>query len=153
MPFGKHAPDDRRGLVGDVSIDQKKRRVRLLTRENVEQIGCRRRIRAVVEREIDSLRGGSRHVPDGAIARHRIEYEWRRRRVRERDEADAHDDDNPHHRVLGARPATSCSTAPQYVPGSDGNASLWSPPRMLTNRFVDVGMASNSARPCAIATT
>ena len=84
-PFGRDAPDDGRRLRGDVTLDQKKRRVHAVRRQHVEQLRRRRRIRAIVIGEIDRRRAvAMRHAPGHAIGVQRVEHKRKRRRVRQR---------------------------------------------------------------------
>src|SRR5438477_334411 len=64
--------------------------------EYVEQIGRRRRVRPVVERQIDGWGRALRHVPDGASAGDRVEEERRGRRVGERQDAGTEGNPYPH---------------------------------------------------------
>ena len=99
VTVGGDAADNRRGLVRDVAIDQEEGRVDPLTREDVEQIRRRRRVRAVVEREIDRRRVGTRHVPDRTPPGEGVEEERHRCRVRKCQDAGADGDEDPHGKV------------------------------------------------------
>ena len=97
MPVGEDAAEDGRGVVGNVLVDQKKRRVDPFARQHVEQIRRRRRIRPVVVRQVDRRRRAARHVPYGRVAGHCVEHEPNGRSVGERDDTEPDEDEYPHH--------------------------------------------------------
>jgi hypothetical protein len=100
VPFGKHPRDERGRRVGDVTIDQEEGRRRALPRQHVEQVRRGRRVRAIVEGEINRWRIGLRHVPYRTSAGKRIEQAGCRRRMREGHDRDAEGEDNPHGREV-----------------------------------------------------
>ena len=98
VAVGEHPSHERRGVVGDVSIDQKEGRADTFARQQVEQVRRRRRIRTVIERQIHRRRLALRHVPDRSLAGDSVEQKRRRGRVRERHDSGADRDQNPHQR-------------------------------------------------------
>ncbi len=96
VAIGEHATDERGSVLGDVTVDQEERRVYMFTGQHVEQVRSRRRVRTVIEGQIDGRNSGLRHVPDGTTARDRIEEKRRRGSVRECKSADGYRDKNPH---------------------------------------------------------
>src|SRR4029453_14432594 len=96
MSFHEHPPDDGRGLVGDVLIDQEERRLHLLPSKHVQKVRRRRRIWTVI---VGQIHGGWRttwHVPHGTIASHGVQDESGRRDVGQSNNRQSHDSDNPH---------------------------------------------------------
>jgi hypothetical protein len=92
----EHSPDERRRHFGDVPIDEKERRRDAFARQQVQQVRCRRRIRAVVEGQVDGRRRALRHVPHRPIAGDDVKKKGRGRRVGEDEDAEADRDGNPH---------------------------------------------------------
>ena len=109
------ASDNGRGAFGQMSVDDEERGGRPLRVENIEQLRRRRRVRAVVERQVDR-RGGhiGGHAPERGRRRHRVEQEGKGRHVRQRQQPEPRGNQQPEHRVsasLTARALTAIAVS------------------------------------------
>jgi hypothetical protein len=84
VPLREHPTDEGSRLLREVLVDQEERRPGVLALQHVEEGRRGRRVRSVVERQIDRrVRPIPRHVPDRVAGPEGFEQEREGRRVRQ----------------------------------------------------------------------